>query len=135
MQSNKQSRREGKRLFRMCFVEGAFDEHCAKRTAKAVAAGGARDRLAVLAHFLRLVKLDLAMRTATVESATPMPAELRAGITAALARRYGPALAMTFVERPSLIGGVRIQVGCNLYDGSVLASLAALEKAFEARNP
>jgi F0F1-type ATP synthase delta subunit len=42
---------------------------------------------------------------------------------------------MTFVQRASLIGGVRIQVGCNLYDGSVLASLAALEKAFEARNP
>ena len=118
----------------MCFVDGAFDEHCARRTAKAVAAGGARDRLAVLAHFLRLVKLDLATRTATVESATPMPAELRAGITAALARRYGPALAMTFVERPSLIGGVRIQVGCNLYDGSVLAALAALQKAFETRN-
>jgi F-type H+-transporting ATPase subunit delta len=130
MHPNKQSRREAKRLFRMCFVEGAFDEDCAKGTAKAVAAGGARDRLAVLAHFLRLVKLDLAMRTATVESATVLPAELRGEITAVLARRYGSALATTFVERASLIGGVRIQVGCNLYDGSVLASLAALEKAF-----
>jgi len=114
----------------MCFVEGAFDEDCANRAAKAVAAGGARDRLAVLAHFLRLVKLDLAMRTATVESATALPVELRAEITVGLARRYGPALTTAFVERVSLIGGVRIQVGCNLYDGSVLASLAALEKAF-----
>jgi F-type H+-transporting ATPase subunit delta len=130
MQPNKQSRREAKRLFRKCFVEGVFDELCAKRTAKAVAAGGARDRLAVLAHFLRLVKLDLAMRTAHVESATALTAELRTEITAALARRYGPALTTTFVERASLIGGVRIQVGCDLYDGSVLASLAALEKAF-----
>ena len=114
----------------MCFVEGAFDDDCARRTAQAVAAGAARDRLAVLAHFLRLLKLDLAMRTATVESATVLPEELRAEITAALARRFGPALATTFVERASLIGGVRIQVGCDLYDGSVLASLAALEKAF-----
>jgi len=130
MQPNKQSRREAKRLFRVCFVEGAFDEPSAERTAKAVAAGGARDRLAVLAHFLRLVKLDLAMRTAHVESATALTAELRTEITAALARRYGPALTTTFVERASLIGGVRIQVGCDLYDGSVLASLAALEKAF-----
>jgi F-type H+-transporting ATPase subunit delta len=130
MQPKKQSRREAKQLFRMCFVEGAFDEHCAERAAKAVAASGARDRLAVLAHFLRLVKLDLAMRTATVESATALPAALRAEITAALAGRYGPALTTTFVERASLIGGVRIQVGCNVYDGSVLASLAALEKAF-----
>jgi F-type H+-transporting ATPase subunit delta len=130
MQPDKQSRREAKRLFRLCFVEGAFDEDRAKRTAKAVAAGGARHRLAVLAHFLRLVKLDLAMRTAHVESASALTAELRAEITAALARRYGPTLATTFVERASLIGGVRIQVGCDLYDGSVLASLAALEKTF-----
>ena len=130
MQPDKQSRREAKRLFRMCFVEGAFDEHCAKRTVKAVATGGARDRLAVLAHFLRLVKLDLAMRTARIESATALTPELRAEISAALARRYGPELTTTFVERPSLIGGVRIQVGCNVYDGSVRAGLAALEKRF-----
>jgi F0F1-type ATP synthase delta subunit len=29
-----------------------------------------------------------------------------------------------------LIGGMRIQVGSDVYDGSVLARLAALEKSF-----
>jgi F-type H+-transporting ATPase subunit delta len=130
MQPKKQSRRKAKRLFRGCFAGETFDEQRARRTATAVAASGARDRFAVLAHFLRLLKLDVAMRTAAVESATPLPPELRAEITAALTRRAGHALTTTFVERASLIGGVRMQVGCNLYDGSVLASLAALDKAF-----
>jgi F0F1-type ATP synthase delta subunit len=29
-----------------------------------------------------------------------------------------------------LIGGMRIQVGCDVYDGSVRAALDALEKSF-----
>ena len=130
MQPRKQSKREAKRLFSKCLVNGALDEEQSKRTARAIAASDARDRLAVLAHFLRLVKVDLAMRTAVVESATPLPADLQAELAAALARRYGPGLLTTFAERPSLIGGVRMQVGCNVYDGSVRAGLAALEKSF-----
>jgi F-type H+-transporting ATPase subunit delta len=130
MQPNKRSKREAKRLFRMCLVESAVDEDRARRTAQAVAAGGARGRHAVLAHFLRLLKLELARRTAIVESATALPADLRAEIAAGLARRYGSGLTTTFAESPSLIGGVRIQVGCNVYDGSVRAGLAALRKSF-----
>jgi F-type H+-transporting ATPase subunit delta len=130
MHSNKQSKREAKRLFGMCLVDGALDEECARRTARAVAAGRARDRLAVLAHFLRLVSLDLLARTAIVESATALPSDIQAEIGAALARRYGPALDTTFTERPSLLGGVRIRVGWNVYDGSVQGRLAALIKRF-----
>jgi F-type H+-transporting ATPase subunit delta len=130
MQANKQSRREAKRLFRMCLADGALDHDTVLNVAHKVAIGGARDRLAVLAHFLRLVKLDLALRTAIVESATGLPGDLRAEIASALARRYGRTLTTTFTERSELIGGVRIQVGCDVYDGSVRAGLAALEKSF-----
>ena len=130
MQPKKRSKREAKRLFQTCLVDGALDHDRARRAAQDVATGGARDRLGVLAHFLRLVKLDLALRDATVESATELPAAVQAEIAAALARRYGRSLTATFVERPELIGGVRIQVGCNVYDGSVRARLAALEKRF-----
>ena len=67
--------------------------------------------------------------TASIESA-PLPAGLEAAVEASLTRRYGSALATAFAHRPSLIGGMRIQVGCDLYDGSVLAGLEALEKSF-----
>ncbi len=45
-------------------------------------------------------------------------------------RRYGAALRTTFVLQPALIGGLRIQVGSDVYDGSVRAGLAALERSF-----
>ena len=79
---------------------------------------------------LRLVKLDRTQHLANVESATVLPADLQVTTHASLTRRYGPGLTITFAERPSLIGGMRIQVGSDVYDGSVLAELAELEKSF-----
>jgi F-type H+-transporting ATPase subunit delta len=76
------------------------------------------------------VKLDFAQHTATVESATPLPADLQTIVKTGLAHRYGLGLTTAFAQRPELIGGMRIQVGCDVYDGSVQAGLEALKKSF-----
>jgi F-type H+-transporting ATPase subunit delta len=55
---------------------------------------------------------------------------LQGTIEAGLTRRYGPGLNTAFAHRPALIGGMRIQVGSDVYDGSVRAGLAALGKRF-----
>ena len=47
-------------------------------------------------------------------------------IQADLARVYGPGLNTSFALNLDLIGGVRIRVGSDVYDGSVRARLAAL---------
>ncbi len=52
------------------------------------------------------------------------------GIQAALTRIYGPGLNASFVERPELIGGMRIRVSSDIYDGSVQGKLAALAASF-----
>jgi len=95
-----------------------------------VAAQKPRGFQAILAHFHRLVKLDLDRRTARVESAAPLSAEMQARIRENLARKYGPALNLSFGQNPALIGGLRIKVGSDVYDGSVQARLAALEETF-----
>jgi F-type H+-transporting ATPase subunit delta len=130
MQPNKKTKRKAKRLFQTCLVDGALDDDRARAAAHEVATGGARNRLGILTHFLRLVKLEVALRAAIVESATELPPGVQTEIATALSRRYGRTLTATFVERPDLIGGVRMQVGCNVYDGSVRARLATLEKRF-----
>jgi F-type H+-transporting ATPase subunit delta len=89
-----------------------------------------RAALALLSHFRRLVKLEYARHTAEVESAMPLPSDLRASIQAGLARVYGPGISSSFAHNPGLIGGMRIKVGSDVYDGSVRARLAALEKNF-----
>jgi F-type H+-transporting ATPase subunit delta len=130
MKVKRQARREAKQLYRFCLVNGQLDENRVRQVAQKVIASGDRDARGILALFLRLVKIDRAAHTAIVESATPLPAELQSTITSGLRRRYGAALAMEFLERPELIGGVRVQVGCDVFDGSVRAKLAELARRF-----
>jgi len=89
-----------------------------------------RGYLAILAHFQRLVKLDLDRRTARVESPVPLSEAQQASIQANLTRRYGAGLTYTFAQNPTLIGGLRVQVGSDVFDGSVRARLGMLEETF-----
>ena len=130
MKITKKAKREAKQLYRLCLVNGLLDENRVRQVVQRVIAAGERDCPSILAYFLRLVKLDYAEHTATIESATPLPADLQTIVQSGLTQRYGPGLTTAFVESPELIGGMRIQVGCDVYDGSVRARLEALAKSF-----
>jgi len=130
MKISKKAKDDARQLYHLCTVNGLLDENRVRQVVQRVIAAKRRDGSAVLAHFLRLVRLDCARHTAIVESATPLPPDLQAAIQANLMRRYGPGLAMAFSQRPALIGGIRVQVGGDVYDGSVRAGLEALEKSF-----
>ncbi len=130
MKTIKQTRREAKRLFRLCLVKGLLDEGRVRQVVQRIVEARRRGTPALLSHFLYLVRLDRARHTAEVESAVPLPADLQAGIQAGLARAYGPGMSASFVHNPALIGGMRIKVGSDVYDGSIRSGLAALEKSF-----
>jgi F-type H+-transporting ATPase subunit delta len=130
MKITKKAKREAKQLYRFCLLNDLLDENRAQQVAQRLLATGERDCLPILTHFLRLVKLDCAQHTATIESATLLPADLQTIVQTGLAHRYGLGLTMAFAQRPELIGGMRIQVGCDVYDGSVRAGLEALKKSF-----
>lgn len=130
MTISKQVRREAKELLRACQPNGLLDEDRVRAAVHHVLARKPRGYLAILSHFQRLLKLDLERRTARVESAMPLPPDLQTAILAGLARTYGPALRPSFAQNPALIGGLRIQVGSDVYDGSVKARLAALAERF-----
>jgi F-type H+-transporting ATPase subunit delta len=124
----RKTRRAARRLFRACSLDGVANEERVREVAARVAGSGRRGSLPTLWAFLRLVRLDLARRAAVVESAAPLPADVRDRVRADLHRAYGAALTTTFVVSPSLIGGMRIKVGSEVFDGSVRARLAALEE-------
>jgi F-type H+-transporting ATPase subunit delta len=130
MITNQQARREAKQLFRICQVNGLLDEDRVRQVTQYAVAAGYRACTPILEHFLRLLRLDRTQHTAKIESAAPLPDEMKAAIQADLTRRYGRGLTTAFTEQPSLIGGMRIQVSSDVYDGSVLGRLEALEKSF-----
>ena len=56
------------------------------------------------------------------------PAQVEA-IKANLERQYGSGLNITFLVNPALIGGLRIKVGSDIYDGSVAGRLAEINNS------
>jgi F-type H+-transporting ATPase subunit delta len=130
MKISKQSRREARQLFRACLVGETLDESRTRQAVAAVVQQKPRGFLALLTHFQRLVRLEIARRTARIESAAPLSPQTQAQVQGDLTRRYGPGLTFTFAENPALIGGVRIQVGGDVYNGSVQGRLAALRDSF-----
>ena len=130
MKTTKQTKREAKQLFRSCLINGLLDEGRTRQVVQRIIDGKRRGGLALLSQFQHLVKLDCARHTAEVESAMPLPSDLRTSIQAGLVRVYGPGISASFAHNPGLIGGMRIKVGSDVYDGSVRARLAALEKNF-----
>jgi F-type H+-transporting ATPase subunit delta len=130
MKVSKQSKRDAKQLFRSCVASGLLDENRALQIVQHVVAQKPRGYLGILSHFHRLVKLDLERRSAHVESATPLSAELQGSVNAQLNRLYGAGLTISFAQNPALVGGLRVKVGSDVYDGSVQARLKELAESF-----
>jgi F-type H+-transporting ATPase subunit delta len=130
MKISKQARREAKELFRSCLKDGRLEEGRVRQAVAQVLEAKPRGYLAILSHFQRLVKLALEQRNARIESPVPLSDALQAQVRADLGRAYGPGLDVTFVQNPALLGGLRIKVGSDVYDGSIQARLTALRESF-----
>jgi len=130
MKTAKQTTRLAQQLFRLCLVNGLMDEDRVRRVVELVIERKRRGYLNLLARFRRLVKVNLDRHTAHVQSAEPLPPDLRTRVQTGVERDYGPGIGIFFADRPDLIGGMRIQVGSSVHDGSVRSALSTLEKSF-----
>lgn len=128
MKTAKQAARQAEQLFRLCLVNGEMDQDRVLLVVKRVIEGKRRGYLLLLSNFQRLVRIDRDRHTARVESAVPLPRDLQFQVQNGIGRRYGPQIAVQFTSRPELIGGMRIKVGSDVYDGSVRFALETLEK-------
>ena len=127
MKTTRKISRSARRLFRLCLVNGGLDETRTRDVARRIATSGRRGSRPMLSAFVRLVRLDLSRREALVESATELPFDVQETVSAGLKGLYGPAVKARFAVDPALVGGMRVKVGSDVYDGSVRARLAALE--------
>lgn len=130
MKISKQAQRDARQLFRSCQVNGLLDENRVRQAVALVLEKKPRGYVGILTRLHRLLKLDVVKRTVKVENAVESTPELKAKIKASLEQRYGAGLDVGFSTNPALIGGVRIQVGSDLYDGSVKTRLEKLAQSF-----
>ena len=126
MKGKRKQRQAARELFQLCVVNGRLDEERARLVVQRLASSKRRGALQILSGFQRLVRLDYGRRTAIVESATPLDQDVQKEIVSGLDRRYGSDLTTSFGQNPALIGGVRIKIGSDVYDGTIRARLLAL---------
>ena len=130
MKINKQARRDGKGLFRSCLTNGRLDESKVREVVRLVLDKRPRGWLAALSHFERLVRLEVERRRVRVETPTTLDASLQDRLKAVLENLYGEGLSYEVVQNAELLGGLKVRVGSDVYDGSIQARLAALEESF-----
>lgn len=123
MATTRRVRRTARQFYRFCVVNGSLDEGRVRQVVERVIRSKRRGVLGMLKQFQRLVRLDRDRNSARVESAAPLPEALRAEVAADVTRMYGSGIETSFAENPALIGGVRVKVGSDVYDGSVRARL------------
>jgi F-type H+-transporting ATPase subunit delta len=125
---NKRIRNKARRLFRRCISNGVLDEVRVRALVRSIYESRRRDSLALLSCVWRLVKFDRILRSAEVESAVSLPADLQFRVQSRIEDLYGKGVTTFFTQRPALLGGMRVKVGSDVYDGSVRARLEALER-------
>jgi F-type H+-transporting ATPase subunit delta len=123
MKISKSAATTARRLFGLCQVDGRLDETKLRQVIAGLLEKKPRDFHPILAALQRLTRLDL-------ESAVELDAATRARVVANLTQQYGPDLVVDYQLAPALIGGLRIRVGNDVYDGSVQGRLTRLAAAF-----
>ena len=133
MKVSKQARRDAKLLFKGCLKNGLLQEDSVTKTVQAIVDGKPRAYIQILNHLLKLVKTDIHSRTARIESADSLDDATRKSVEKLLLERYGTSLMISFDVNPALIGGMRIQVGSDVYDASIRSRLQKIEESFAVK--
>lgn len=130
MKISKTAAAAARRLFGLCETDGRFDEAKLKSVVGRLIEAKPRDFKAILAAIQRLTRLEIERRQVTVESAVEMDSVTQARVVSGLTKQYGPDLVVQYLITPTLLGGLRIRVGNDVFDGSVKGRLERLASAF-----
>ncbi len=130
MKTKRQTDREAKRLLQLCTVNGEVNDGRVHMVVDSILRSQPRGYSLLLTRFQRLLRNIYASRVAHIESAVPLTLDLRNQMQTRLTVRYGHGLTFLFLHNPALVGGVRIRVASDVYDGSVRLALTRLSKAF-----
>jgi F-type H+-transporting ATPase subunit delta len=128
MKISREARRLARELFRLCLASGRLDASRVSAISEQVIAEKPRDYLQILKEFSRLVRLELDRRHATIESASPLDETSARSIANTLRQKFGGDITTEFRTSPDLLGGLRVKLGSDVWDGSISSRLAAFSQ-------
>jgi F-type H+-transporting ATPase subunit delta len=128
MKTRKQARQITREMLRHSFTSNKLDEEKITEMVQSVIAKKPRHYVDVLKDYQHLLHLEVEKRHAVIESATPLNRSVGDQIVANLRARYGEDLTTEFRTNPELLGGLRIKIGNDVWDGSVKNRLNQLQQ-------
>lgn len=128
MKINKEIRQLSREMLRASFTDGQLDRGKIASLAESLLAKKPRNYVNVLKNYKRLLRLEVEKRRAKIESANELSPEAAAEIVTRLRQKYGNDLEPEFVVDPALLGGMRVRVGSDVWDGSVRNRLERLQQ-------
>jgi len=130
MRINKEIRRLSREMLRGSFTDGQLD--CGKIASLLQSLISKRPRhfMDVLQYYKRLLRLEIEKRHARIESAIQLSSQAAFDIGARVKKKYGNDLTSEFVVDPTLLGGVRVRVGSDVWDGTLRNRLERLQQQF-----
>lgn len=130
MKVTKDAAAAGKRLFRLCSTGGRLDEDKLRTVIKAIVTKKPRNYKGILTTLHQQVRLDMAQRHVTVESAKELDTATGQSITQKMIAQHGEGLTFEYKINPALLGGIRIRKGDDVWDGSIKGRLDRFAEAF-----
>ena len=128
MKINKEIRQISRAMLRASFTDGQLDRGKIASLVQSLIAKKPRRYIAILQNYKRLLRLEIEKRHATIESASELDPHTSSKIIAKLKKKYGNDLTADFVVDPTLLGGIRVRVGSDVWDGSVRNRLQRLQQ-------
>ena len=128
MRINKEIRQLSREMLRASITDGQLDHGKIASLVQSLIAKRPRHFLDILQHYKRLLRLEIEKRHARIESATQLAPEAAKNITERLKKKYGADLTSELVVDPTLLGGIRVRVGSDVWDGTVRSRLQRLEQ-------
>ncbi len=128
MKINKEVRKLSREMLRASFTDGQLDSGRIASLVDSLIARKPRNYIDVLKNYRRLLRLEVEKRRARIETASEVDPETSSTLVANLKKKYGSDLTTEFVVKPQLLGGMRIRVGSDVWDGTVRNRLEQLQQ-------
>lgn len=128
MKINKEIRQLSRAMLRASFTDGQLDPGRINSLVDSLIAKKPRRYVDVLKNYRRLLRLELEKRQAKIETASEVDSSTKSELITNLKKKYGGDLTADFVVNPQLLGGMRIRVGSDVWDGTVRNRLERLEQ-------
>jgi F-type H+-transporting ATPase subunit delta len=116
---SKDAARAARQLFRLSHKDGRLEGDLIKEITSRIAESKP--------EYARLLRLESEKSEALVESAIELGAQTGNDLVNDLRAKYGGELKAEFRVNPDLLGGIRVKVGSDVWDGSVRARLNELK--------